>query len=94
MTVEEIKQRATPVFQEYGVLHAAIFGSFARGEGTPESDVDLLVRLGRPTGMVGYMRLVESLEQSLGRKVDLVTEQSLNPRIKSFVHRELVNIFE
>lgn len=94
MTVEEVKQRTAPVFQEFGVLHAAIFGSVARGEDRPGSDVDLLVRLGRPTGMVAYMRLVESLENSLGRKVDLVTEQSLNPRIKPFVLQDLADIYE
>jgi uncharacterized protein len=94
MTIEEIKRRVAPVFQQHGVRYAAVFGSAARGEDRAESDVDILVRLGRPTGMIGYMRLVESLEESLQKRVDLVTEQSLNQRIRPYVARDLATIYE
>jgi predicted nucleotidyltransferase len=94
MTIEEIKRRTTPVFTQFGVKYAAVFGSVARGEDRPQSDVDILVRLGRPTGMVGYMRLVENLEASLERKVDLVTEQSLNRHVQPYVVRDLATIYE
>ena len=94
MTIEELRQKATPVFRQHGVRYAAVFGSVARGEDRPESDVDLLVRLGRPMGMVGYMRLVENLESSLQRKVDVVTEQSLNEHLRPFVVRDLATIYE
>jgi hypothetical protein len=94
MTIEEIKRRTSPVFAQFGVTYAAVFGSVARGEDRPESDVDILVRLGRPTGMVGYMKLVESLETSLRRKVDVVTEQSLNKHIQPHVARDLATIYE
>ena len=83
-----------PVFKQYGVSYAAVFGSAARGEDRPESDVDILVRFGRPTGMVGYMRLIENLETSLQRKVDLVTEQSLNRHVQPYVARDLATIYE
>jgi hypothetical protein len=76
------------------VSYAAVFGSVARGEDRPESDVDILVRFGRPTGMVGYMRLIENLETSLQRKVDLVTEQSLNRHVQPYVARDLATIYE
>lgn len=94
MTIEELRQKATPVLRQHGVRYAAVFGSVARGEDRPESDVDLLVRLGRPMGMVGYMRLVENLESSLQRKVDVVTEQSLNEHLRPFVMRDLATIYE
>ena len=94
MTIEEIKEKTTPVFEHHGVTYAALFGSAARGEDKPESDVDIMVRLGRPTGMVGYMQLIESLEESLHKPVDLVTEQSLNPRLQPYVARDLTVIYE
>ena len=94
MTVEEVKSRTAPVFREFGVRYAAVFGSVARGEDRPESDVDLLVRLGRPTGMVGYMRLIESLESCLDRKVDMLTEQSLNQYLQTYIARDLTKIYE
>lgn len=94
MTVDEVRQKAVPVFQQFGVSYAAVFGSVARGEDRPESDVDLLVRLGRPTGMVAYMRLIEGLEDSLQRKVDVVTEQSINEHLRPFIVRDLATIYE
>jgi len=94
VTIEDIKLRTDPVFRQYGVSYAAVFGSVARGEDRPDSDVDILVRFGRPTGIVGYMRLIENLETSLHRKVDLVTEQSLNRHVQPYVARDLATIYE
>ena len=94
MTIEEIKEKTAPVFQRHGVSYAALFGSAARGEARPDSDIDILIRLGRPTGMVGYMKLIENLEESLQKGVDVVTEQSLNPRLRPYVVRDLATIYE
>jgi uncharacterized protein len=94
MTIEEVKRRTTPVFQQHGVRYAAVFGSVARGDDRPGSDVDILVRLGRPTGMVGYIRLIENLEESLDRRVDVVTEQSLNQHLQPYIARDLATIYE
>lgn len=94
MTIEEVKQKAGPILERHGVTYAAVFGSLARGEDHPQSDVDILVRLGRPIGMIGYMQLVENLEQSLQKKVDLVTEQSLNKHVRPYVLPDLKIIYE
>jgi uncharacterized protein len=73
----------------YGVLHLDLFGSFARGEATSESDVDLLVTFqGEPT-FARYMGLKEDLEMLLDREVDLVTFTGLKPRIRDAVIAEL-----
>lgn len=94
MTLEEVKEKAIPILKEHGVTYAAVFGSIARGEDLPQSDVDILVRIGKPMGMVGYMRLIESLEESLHKKVDLVTEQSLNKYVRPYVLPTLKIIYE
>lgn len=94
MTVEEIRTLAAPVFRQHGVLYAALFGSTARGDFGPGSDIDILVRLGRRTGMVGYMRLVEDLEGALKKNVDLVTEQSLNQHVRPYITPDLATIYE
>jgi len=94
MSIEDIKQKISPILKEHGVKYAALFGSTARGEDNPQSDVDILVRLGRPTGMIGYMRLIEGLESSLKKKVDLVTEDALNKHVRPYVLPELKVIYE
>lgn len=94
MTLEEVKEKAVPILKRHGVTYAAVFGSIARGEDRPQSDVDILIRLGRPTGMVGYMRLIENLETSLKKKIDLVTEQSLDRHVRPYVLPDLKTIHE
>ena len=94
MTLEEVKQKTIPILEQHGVTYAAVFGSLARGEDRPQSDVDILVRLGRPTGMVEFMRIIGNLEEVLKKKVDLVTEQSLNKHIRPYVLPDLKTIYE
>lgn len=94
MNIDEIKEKITPILKLYGVQHASVFGSVSRGEDRPDSDVDLLVQLGRPTGMIKYMRLIEGLEKTLNKKVDVVTEQSLDKFIKPHVIPDLKTIYE
>ena len=64
----------------FGVLRCGLFGSFLREEMTPESDVDLLVEFepGKKT-FLNFLNLSFFLEEVLGRKVELVTRESLSP---------------
>ena len=56
MTIEEVRQKITPLFKEYGVEYAGVFGSVARGEDTPGSDVDILVKLARQVSLLTFFR--------------------------------------
>lgn len=94
MKVAEVQEKITPILREHGIRYAAVFGSVSRGEDSPESDIDVLVRLGTPMGMFAYMRLIRQMEKRLGRKVDLVTENSLNKFIRPYVVVDLKTIYE
>jgi predicted nucleotidyltransferase len=78
--------------QKYGVKSLALFGSVARDESGPESDVDLLVELDRPVGYFGLFALQDHLESLFGCKVDLGTPDSLKPRIRERVMGECVRV--
>jgi hypothetical protein len=75
----------------YGVSSIAIFGSVARDEAGPGSDVDLLVEFDRPIGL-RFFELNDHLEELLGCRVDLGTPQSLKPRLRERVLAEAVNL--
>ena len=78
MSIIEIKQKIIPVLRRYGVTQASVFGSVAREQDTQDSDVDLLVRVGRlPFGIWGFVGLKQDLEKALGKKVDVISFQSL-----------------
>jgi uncharacterized protein len=95
MSISEIQKKLSPILQSYGIKRASIFGSVSRGEDRPDSDVDLLVDLGDQTmGMFEYMGFIEKLEQELNRKVDLITEKSLNKFLKPYILPDLKVIYE
>lgn len=76
--------------ERYGVKRYGIFGSFAREEQRPQSDVDLLVEF-EPTKKTfdNFMELSFFLEKLLGRKVEVVTPESLSPFIGPNIMREV-----
>ena len=94
MNISEIKNKISPVLKEYGVKRAAVFGSVSRGEDGPKSDVDIVVSLGKPMGMFAYMNLIRKIEDRLGRKVDLVTENSINKFVRPYIQSDLKTIYE
>ncbi|MFW6154294.1 MAG: nucleotidyltransferase family protein [Planctomycetota bacterium] len=77
---------------EYGVRQLLLFGSVARDEAGPGSDVDVLVEFDRPTGLFGLFQLQDRLAELLGCPVDLGTVEGLKPRMRRRVQQELVRV--
>ncbi len=73
-----------------GVQEISIFGSVARGEAGPDSDVDVLVELGPGIGLFGFVDIRDRLSEILGRPVDMATPDGLKPRIKDRILAEAV----
>lgn len=95
MSITEIQEKLVPILRNYGVKRASVFGSVSRGEDRPDSDVDLLVDLGEQRmGMFEYMDFIEKLEEKLNRKVDVVTERSLNKFLRPYISPDLKVIYE
>lgn len=94
MEIQDIQQKIAPILRRYGIRHASVFGSVARHEDVPESDIDLMIELGTPMGLIAYSRLAREIEEVLGRAVDLVTPSSLNVHLRSFVERDLTTVYE
>ncbi len=78
--------------ERFGVCSLALFGSMARDEAGPESDVDLLVEFRETPGLTEYMSLKFWLEDRLGRQVDLVMNRALKPWAKPLVEAELIRV--
>lgn len=87
------KEKIIEICKRNDISYCAVFGSFARAEASDESDIDLLVRFSKPKGF-DWLDAAFEIEDALGKKVDLVTENALSPYIKDNVLRDLQVIYE
>lgn len=92
-TLESLRQKRDQILElasQHGVTAVRVFGSVARGDDRPDSDVDLLVSVGQETSSWFPAGLILDLEQLVGRKVEVVTDRGLNPHLREHVLSEAV----
>ena len=96
MSTKTMTKMIAEYFKTQPVLKAWLFGSFARGEETAHSDVDLLVAFDHstPIGLFAYARMHRELEERLGRKVDLVEDGELLPFAEETANQDKQLIYE
>ena len=91
--ISTLKRMIVPILKRNQVIRAGIFGSFARGEETKKSDLDLLIRVKkRKFSLLDLVGLELELEEKLKRKVDLLTYGSLHPLLKDRILKEEIKI--
>lgn len=97
MSTETMQEKIAEYFKTQPVLKAWLFGSFARGEETPQSDVDILFvpdRSGKPFTLFTMGGMYMDLKEMLGREIDLVVEGSLRPYAVESANRDKKLIYE
>ena len=90
--LENVSKKSLPILKKNGVTKAGIFGSVARGEAKKKSDVDVLVKFKKGKSLLDLVRLERELSEKLGRKVDVVTYNSISPYLKERILKEEVRI--
>lgn len=87
-----LKKQLIPVLRKNSVTRAAFFGSFARGDNRPDSDIDLLIELEKTKSLMDLIGLEQALEDKFKKDFDLVTFNSVNPRLKNYIYKDLIEI--
>jgi predicted nucleotidyltransferase len=90
--IARVSARRAEIVERFRVRSLSLFGSVARDQARPESDVDLLVEFEGPTTFDAHMGLLLFLEDLLGQRVDLVTAKGLKPRLRPLIGEELVRV--
>jgi len=90
--IQVLKNHLRELQHRFHVASLSIFGSIARGDERPESDLDVLVSFEGPSTFDGYMDLKFFLEDLVNRKVDLVTEKAVPPRLKAVIEKDLIHV--
>ena len=95
-TIEEIKEKAVPIAQKYGVKKLWLFGSYARGEADAESDVDFLIDegTGKIQSLLPYFSFVLDLEDEFKCHVDVVMDRSSDKKFLAEIKQDEVLLYE
>ena len=91
----ELKNKRNEIIKlaaEHGARNLRVFGSFARGEATPESDLDILINLEPGRTLLDLIAVKQDLEDLLGCAVDVVTEDAVSPHIRDQVLKDAVSL--
>jgi len=97
LTVQQIQQTVTAYFKDKPVKKVYLFGSYARGEATEESDVDLLVEYDDRKKKVSFYDTIEykiGLEDELSKSVELVSEGAIYHRFLPYIQKDKIKIYE
>ncbi len=87
-----IKRKIAPILKQHGVAKAGIFGSYATGKATKNSDVDVLVQFRGRKSLFDLAELELELEEKTKKKFDVLTYKSVNPHLKKRILGEEVKI--
>lgn len=89
---KKIERKIISLLRQHGIKKASIFGSFARGETTKDSDIDILIEFKKNKSLLDLARLELALERALKRSVDVLTYLSVHPLLKKSIMGEEVRI--
>jgi len=93
-----LRDTVLPMLVPFGLKRLAVFGSYARGDDTPDSDIDLLVEFEDPPrkklGLLEWVRLEREMGEKLGRKVDLVPAEGVKPRMRPSIEEDMRVVYE
>ena len=93
MNIEELKVKIIPILKRHGVIRAGVFGSVARGEARPDSDVDILVEMSRSYDLLDFIGFKHELEKHVGTKVDVLEYRAIKPVIRDSILASEVVIY-
>ena len=88
--IGKLKNKIKNALKKNHVVKAAIFGSYARGEQTQKSDLDILIKFNG--SLLDLVRIERELKETLGKKIDLLTYDSIHPLLKKRILEEQIRI--
>ena len=88
--IKNKREEMLAIAKAHGADNVRIFGSYARSEEKPPSDIDLLVEMAPDRSLLDVIAIKQEIEDLVNKKVDVVTEDALSPYIHKEIHREAI----
>lgn len=83
-----LREHKADLMARYPIKSLALFGSYSRGDATSDSDVDVVVELSEPVGIL-FIKLAHELEDILHKKVDLVSTKGIKPAYYQYIEKDI-----
>lgn len=100
LSIDSIRRLIQPVIKKFGISKVFLFGSYARGEATPQSDIDLVIEGCNNGSLFDFIDLKDSLSKAVGKSVDVVERRAVEEntsrsgvRFRSHIERDQVLIY-
>ncbi len=94
MEHKTVFKRIIPLLKDRGAKKVSVFGSYVRGEEKPDSDIDIIVEFSKRKSLLKIVRIERELSETLGIKVDLLTEKSISPYLIDRIKSEMKVLYE
>ncbi|MBF0343480.1 MAG: nucleotidyltransferase family protein [Nitrospirae bacterium] len=94
MKEQELEEKIISILKQNDATMIGIFGSYARGQDTPNSDIDILVSFSGIKSLLELVRIERELSEGINKKVDLLTEHSISPYLIGKIKKELKVIYQ
>jgi len=90
--IEKLRSLKPVLQKEMGIKRLRVFGSVARGEATPDSDVDLIADFEKVPGLIRFSAIHRDLAERIGKKVDLMTDNSIHRALRADILQEAQDV--
>ena len=90
--LERLKRAIVKILKKNGIKQAGIFGSYARGNQTRKSDIDILIQPTSSMSLFEFVGVKQDLEERLGKKVDLISYRGIRPELRERILSDEVKI--
>lgn len=92
--VDYLQQQQPYFHNTFGINFIGLFGSFSRGDETKDSDIDILYTIDKDKklSMFKYLKIAKQLEDFFHKKIDLVRVDTLKPKVKEYIDRDLIYV--
>lgn len=92
--IDYLKDKKQLLHEQFGISKIGLFGSYARGESTKNSDIDIIYEIekNKKFSMFAYLKLSQFLEENLQTKVDLVREATIKESLKNYIAKDVIYV--
>jgi len=91
---EELYKKVISILEKHGIKRILVFGSYARGEATSESDLDIIAEFPKGTSLLDHIRIENELSETLKIKIDLLSKNGISPYLIDNIMKEAIVILE